>query len=140
VPRDPLIDALIAEIDQALAAARAARRIVAELEKSARAVEKARSRARDSEESGVDVSRSLRFAGMTVREAAVTLGVSDERVRVMLRNRELSGVEFGGRIGWRLARENVHEVAAQWEAQRRGRSARPTPTVSRRPRRSRTSG
>jgi excisionase family DNA binding protein len=139
VPRDPLIDELIAEIDQALAAARAARRIAADIVKGERAADKARAHAA-LDAPGADVSRSLRFAGMTIHEAAATLGVSDERVRVMLQTRQLVGVKFGGNIGWRLARDNIAAVAAQWEAQRRGRWAPPPGSPVRRPRRSRRSG
>jgi excisionase family DNA binding protein len=133
VARDPLIDELIAEIDQALAAARAARRIVAEIAKGERAVEKARGRAAQ-DPPGADVSRTLRFSGMTIHEAAATLGVSNERVRVMLQKRQLIGVKFAGSVGWRVARDSVALVAAQWAEQRRGRWAPPAGSTARRPR------
>jgi excisionase family DNA binding protein len=121
VPRDPLIDALVAELNQAIAATRAARKLIADLQKQRRVEERARSRAGDG---GPDLEtiHALRFGGMTVAEAAAVLRVSDERVRVMARKKELRGAQLGGRIGWRLDRDHILRVAAEWEAQRRGQT------------------
>jgi excisionase family DNA binding protein len=57
----------------------------------------------------------LRGTGMTVREAARVLHISEERVHRLLRSGDLQGVRFGGRIGWRLQRDYVHVLAGQWE-------------------------
>lgn len=117
--RDPLIDALIAELDQGLATLQAARKVVAELQRSLEASDR-RGGATDLQHAG-PASASLRYSGMTVPEAAKVLGVSEEQVRRLLRSGELLGVPFGGRVGWRLPRESVRHVAELWEAQRRGR-------------------
>ena len=57
---------------------------------------------------------------MTVAEAAATLRMSEEHVRRLLRTGQLIGVGFGGRVGWRLSREHVLEVAAGMVEQSRG--------------------
>jgi excisionase family DNA binding protein len=53
----------------------------------------------------------LRFTGMTVAETAGALDLSEEHVRRLLRRGDLRGVSFGGRIGWRLPRDYVEELA-----------------------------
>jgi excisionase family DNA binding protein len=120
MPRDPLIEALVAEVDQALIALQTARKIIADLQRSSQALSRAASR--EEHPAPLSVPASLRYSGMTVAEAAAVLKLSEEQVRRLLRTGALIGVQFGGRVGWRLSREYVHDVAAQWEAQRRGQA------------------
>lgn len=119
LPQDPPIDALRAEIEVVLAAAREARRILADYERTERAAQKARQRAAAA---ASDDAAALRVSGISVAEAAGIMGVSEDRVRAMLNKNLLRGVEFGGRVGWRLDRQDVHEAAERLEAQRRGRA------------------
>jgi len=113
VPRDPIIDALVDEIDQALIALQTARSLLAELHRPAGAD--------GSGPRGDAGAPSIRYSGMSVAEAAGALGVSEEHVRRLLRDGQLAGVAFGGRVGWRLPREEIEQVAALWAAQRRAR-------------------
>jgi excisionase family DNA binding protein len=119
LPQDPLIDTLRTELEAVLAAARAARKALADYERSERVAEKARKRAAAASS---DDATTLRVSGMTVAEAATVLGVSHDRVRAMLQKNVIRGVQFGSRVGWRLDRREVHEVAERLEAQRRGRT------------------
>jgi excisionase family DNA binding protein len=118
VPRDPVVDALVAEIDQALAALQTARRLLADLQRSGRAVRVARRPGPPEAEASIPTS--IRYSGMTVAEAADTLRVSEEHVRRMLRSGQLVGVGFGGRVGWRLSREHVLQMASDLIEQGRG--------------------
>ena len=106
--RAATLDALVDDIDRALEALRSARKILDELR---RTPEERRSRLQISP-TGRRV-RDLRFSGMTAAEAAVALGVSEEHVRRLLRRGELVGVSYGGRIGWRLPRDYVLDLAAK---------------------------
>ena len=117
MPQDPLIQALRAELDVALSALGAAHRMLADYERGERAAEKARRRAG----AATPDNATLRTAGMGVAEAAAVLGIGPDRVRAMLRQNELPGVDFGGRVGWRIDREEVHLAAERLETQRRGR-------------------
>jgi hypothetical protein len=56
----------------------------------------------------------LRHSGMTVREVALVLSLTEEQVRRKLRRGDLVGVSFGGRVGWRLPRDYVRDVATRW--------------------------
>jgi excisionase family DNA binding protein len=128
VPRDPVVDALVAEVDQALIALQTARRLIADLQRSDRAAGRARRSASTSTESSLPPS--LRYTGMTVAEAAAALRVSEEHVRRMLRRGQLLGIQFGGRIGWRLAREHVAEMAASLDRQVLGQKTARLPKPS----------
>ncbi len=132
--RDELIGALRAEIEAAIAATRAALKIVTDIEKADRASQAARARGQRIA-AEPDAMTALRRDGMSVPEAAAVLGVSDQRVRDMLRHNEVSGFDFGGRVGWRADRREVHETAERWEAQRRGRTLARDPSRPRKPRR-----
>lgn len=117
MPQNSHIQALRGEIEAALAALGAAHRILADYERGERAAEKARQRAG----AATPDNATLRTEGMGVAEAAAVLGVGPDRVRAMLRQNELPGVDFGGRVGWRIDREEVNRAAERLEAQRRGR-------------------
>jgi hypothetical protein len=39
--------------------------------------------------------------------------MTEEQVRRMLRRGDLVGVRFGGRVGWRLTRQHVRDMAAK---------------------------
>ena len=114
------IAALIAEVDQALVALLTARKTITDLQRSTRALIRAASR--EDHAKPASVPASLRYSGMTVAEAADVLELGEEQVRRLLRTGTLIGVQFGGRVGWRLIREYVHDVAARWEAQRRAQA------------------
>ena len=133
LPRDPLIDALVGELEVVLAGAQAARKIIAQIERNALMAERA-ARARRGAAAGAEPGpSSLRYSGMTVSEAAGVLGMSEEHVRRLLRKGELPGVSLGGRVGWRLAREEVQSIAVRLATQReaqaeaRGAAQRTTP-------------
>jgi len=71
---------------------------------------------------------------MTVSEAAATLGIGEEHLRRLLRRGELTGVAYGGRIGWRLARDYVAQLAGHLDKAREGReAARRTAAAGKRP-------
>ncbi len=114
------IAALVAEVDQALVALQTARKTIADLQRSSQALSRAASR--EDHAAPASVPASLRYSGMTVAEAADVLELGEEQVRRLLRTGALIGVQFGGRVGWRLSREYVYDVAEQWEAQRRGQA------------------
>lgn len=132
--RDPAVEALVAEIDQALVALQTARRLLADLQRSQRAI----SQARRSEAALTEttIPPSIRFTGMTVAEAAVALRVSEEHVRRMLRKGQLVGVGFGGSVGWRLSRQHVEEMAANLNQQEIAKRAARRRTRAASPRRS----
>jgi len=67
--------------------------------------------------------QDLRYAGMTVAEAAVALGVGEEHLRRLLRRGEIAGVGFGGRVGWRLSRDYVEELARELAEAKAGQEA-----------------
>jgi excisionase family DNA binding protein len=114
--RETAVAAAIAEIDRAIDGLRAARKLIAEAERSEtgslRRTRKAASKLRD-----------LRYSGMTVSEAAAALGIGEEHLRRLLRRGELSGVPYGGRIGWRLARDYVAQLSGHLDKAREGREA-----------------
>jgi excisionase family DNA binding protein len=118
--RDSLIEALVAEMDQALADLQSARKLVTQLQ-----FERGRRSIATHHGGGAAAggAASMRYSGMTVAEAAALLEVGEEQVRRLLRSGELTGVPYGGRVGWRLSREYVELVAAQWRAQRAGQVA-----------------
>jgi excisionase family DNA binding protein len=53
----------------------------------------------------------VRHMGVSVREAAAALDVSEDHLRRLLRQGLLIGVRYGGRIGWRLSRRYVNHLA-----------------------------
>jgi len=114
---DPLFQSLVEEVDQAIINLQAARRLIADIERRADqavlASQTLRQRERDAA-AALSAGPSLRYAGMTVAEAALALGVGEEHVRRLLRRGELVGVPFGGRIGWRLSRDYVEQLIAEW--------------------------
>jgi excisionase family DNA binding protein len=120
VLRDPVVEALVAEVDQALITLQTARRLLTELQQSQRATAR---RQPDTRHADPGLARTLRFTGITVAEAAAVLRLSEEHVRRMLRKGELIGVGFGGRVGWRLSREHVAEMAAALDQQVMGQQA-----------------
>jgi len=67
--------------------------------------------------------RDLRYSGMTVAEAAAALGVGEEHLRRLLRRGEIAGVAFGGRVGWRLPREYVEDMARELAKAKAGQEA-----------------
>lgn len=119
---DPLLDALIAELDQAIRSLRAARKLIADRQRSRR-TGRATPPVRVYVEPSGDVAASLRHSGITVAEAAAILGVGEEQVRRLLRRGDLEGMPYGGRTGWRLSRSYVQTVAAEWKAAREGQLA-----------------
>jgi excisionase family DNA binding protein len=92
--------------------------------RSAPRLKRARLLLGEPEEEEPPPSRSLRFTGMTVPEAARALSLSEEHVRRLLRRRELAGVAYGGRIGWRLNRADVEAIAARRRGTTRPRRPR----------------
>jgi excisionase family DNA binding protein len=106
-------------MDQALAALQTARRLAAEMSRvvEEEVVPRAPAPRRYDEryEEVIETGPSLRYTGMTVAEAAIALGIGEEQVRRLLRRGQLIGVPFGGRVGWRLSREYVDEVVAEWK-------------------------
>ena len=106
VTRLATIDALIEEIDRAVDALNSATQL---LEKLRQTPEERRTRLQVSP-TGRRV-RDLRYTGMSVAEVAAALGMSEEHVRRLLRRGELVGVNYGGRIGWRLPRDYILELA-----------------------------
>lgn len=60
------------------------------------------------------ISSNLRQTGATVRDAAAILGITEGHVRRLLSSKDLFGVPFGGRIGWRIPRDHLHEFAVRW--------------------------
>jgi excisionase family DNA binding protein len=58
-------------------------------------------------------SPPLEEISVSVAEAAGMLGLSRDQVRRRLRSGDLLGVHCGGRLGWRLHRDYVQELAAQ---------------------------
>jgi len=118
VGRESVVDALVQELERALASVRAAQRMAAELQR--RPV----GRPPRIQASGrVRVSSDLRYSGMTVPEAAAALGIGEEYVRRLLREGQLVGVPFGGRTGWRLPRDYVLGIQAQIAAAEEGKAA-----------------
>ena len=129
--RDPLLESLIAELDGLLAGAQAARRLAGELLQSSDATLRAAGRGVDA--AMLAMAPSLRYSGMTVPEAAARLGLGEEQVRRLLRRGLLTGISFGGRVGWRLPRAAVEAIAEEWDAQRLRQAAARTPRKSERP-------
>jgi excisionase family DNA binding protein len=125
VRRSLLLSAVIDEVDQALAGLQTARQILSELERSDDSPKPGRVTVPTAPEPEGKRPPSLRYAGATVSEAARTLELSEEHVRRLLRRGELEGINYGGRVGWRVAREYIAELSAQQrEARREQESAR----------------
>jgi len=118
VARDADVDALVKELDQALASVQRAQRIAADLRRGA----KGRQR-RLPERSPVPLSRDLRHTGMTVAETAVALGISEDYVRRLLRRGILVGSPYGGRTGWRLDRDYVLRLQREIATAKQGQAA-----------------
>jgi len=118
VTREADVDALIKELEGALASVRRARRMAADLRR--RDVGRPE---RQPETATVPVSRGLRHGGMTVAETAVALDMSEEYVRRLLRRGILVGTPYGGRIGWRLSREYVLRLQREASAAKEGQAA-----------------
>jgi len=117
--RTPLLAAVIDEVDQAIAALQTARRFLREIEREAPAAPRLPQPAPD--ELRTSPQPSLRYAGITVAEAAQILGMSEDHVRRLLRAGELLGAPYSGKIGWRLDATYVHAVAEELRASREGR-------------------
>ncbi len=142
--RNLFLTAVIDEVDQAIAGLQTARQLLSELQRSGE-IPPGRgipSQAQyPSAEPPVRSSPPLRYGGVTVAEAARILGLSEEHVRRLLRRGELEGIAYGGRVGWRLTRAYVEEVAAEMRAAREGQetarrsSKEPPSRVGRRPQR-----
>jgi excisionase family DNA binding protein len=118
VARDTTVDALVRELERALASLRAAQRMAAELQR--RPVGRP---PRIQTGEAARVSTDLRYSGMTVAEAAGTLGISEEYVRRLLRSGRLVGVPFGGQTGWRLPRDYVLRLQAEIATAEEGKDA-----------------
>ena len=112
--RSPLLGAVVDEVDQAIAALQTARRFLRELERESPQAP------RLPEQAPLDAQVSLRYAGITVAEAAVVLDMSEDHVRKLLRAGELRGAPYSGKIGWRLDAAYVRAVAEQRRAAREG--------------------
>ncbi len=50
---------------------------------------------------------------LTVEEVADRLRVHPQTVRQFLRERELKGIAFGGRTGWRVEQQDLDEFIAR---------------------------
>lgn len=114
-----IIDSLLAELDAALVSLQTARKVAAEMQRAREASRRSDDRQNADATPTAPPNPTLRYGGMTVAEAAVALGVSEEQVRRLLRTGELTGVPFRGRVGWRLQRDYVNSLAAAWDEQRR---------------------
>jgi hypothetical protein len=121
--RDPLLASLAAELDNAMDSVRSARKLIDEIQRAGINVGTRAALPLGAEPELTGAAPSLRHAGMTVPEAAAVLGITEEHVRRLLRRRDLFGVPFGGRIGWRLSHAYVAEVAAYWAATREAKVA-----------------
>jgi excisionase family DNA binding protein len=122
--RSPLLEAVVDEVDQAIAALQTARRFLRDMERESPPPPSREAPARRSSAS----QPSLRFGGITVSETAQILGMSEDHVRRLLRAGELEGAAYSGRIGWRLDPDYVKAVAEQRrESSERQRRARQQP-------------
>jgi excisionase family DNA binding protein len=111
-PHIPLFEAILDEVDQAIAALQNARRFLGELERDT--ARRARLAPRPYDHANArESTASLRYAGVTVAEAAQILEMSEEHVRRLLRTGELEGVPYSGRVGWRLSRAYVESLAEE---------------------------
>jgi hypothetical protein len=110
----------VVELSETLLSLQTALKLAKDLQHARVALDRFSKKGGDSPRTLSSVSPSLRYSGMTVPEAAGLFKLGDEQVRRLLRTHELVGVQFGGRIGWRLDRAYVMEVAAAWEVQRAG--------------------
>jgi excisionase family DNA binding protein len=130
--RNLLLTAVTDEVDQAIAGLQTARQLLVELQRVSELTERSgRLGLRDLGASQPARPSSLRYSGVTVAEASRILDLSEEHVRRLLRRGELEGIAFGGRVGWRMSREYVEDLAAQQRAARQGqvsaRRDRPQP-------------
>jgi len=117
-PADPAIAAALAAVDEAMQTLAAVRALLAgRLRRRGATAETHFDRA--FREATPVRSKPFEDMAMTVREAAAMLGVTEEYVRRQLRSGEMLGIPFGGRMGWRLSRTYVAELAAK-----RGRGSR----------------
>jgi excisionase family DNA binding protein len=123
-PRDPAVLAALAAVDEAMQTLATARALLAgRTRRRAGASTESESPFARAVRQGVHPrSRPLDDLSVTVRQAAAMLGVTEEYVRRRLRSGDLTGIPFGGRTGWRLSREYVHELVA--ERKRGARSPR----------------
>ena len=111
-PHIPLFEAILDEVDQAIAALQNARRFLGELERDTARRARVAPRPYDHADAR-ESTPSLRYAGVTVAEAAQILEMSEEHVRRLLRTGELEGVPYSGRVGWRLSRAYVESLAEE---------------------------
>ena len=117
--RSLLLSAALDEVDQAIAGLQTTHQILTELAKTEESPKPGRVSVPPYPEGERAHAPSLRYAGATVSEAARVLELSDEHVRRLLRRGELDGINYGGRVGWRLSRDYVADLAAQQQAARR---------------------
>lgn len=115
--RSPLLQAVVDEVEQALAALQSARRFLRDMERESPLPSR-----REPSTAGrsAGAQPSLRFAGITVSETARILDMTEDHVRRLLRAGELEGAAYSGRIGWRLDPQYVNAVAERRRAAREG--------------------
>jgi len=120
--RNLLLEAVTDEVDAAIAGLQTTRQLLVELRRVIELTEKSIRTGPGKAGLAADRPAPLRYSGVTVAEASRILDLSEEHVRRLLRRGELEGVAYGGRVGWRLSRAYVEELAEQQRRAREGQS------------------